>query len=531
MLKFRKNLYGNVILSIFLISIASFSQIFIEFTKGKILDYATKKDISSLIFSILILCGAILFKGFSHFGYTFTFQIYKTNCLSKLREKLFFRWISTPFSIFNEKPTGLYISNYTNQIDIIEKSWYESIYGMLQIITEVIFGIAVLIFIHPILGIIVFICLLALASIPKWIEYYIKKLQNKKIEVFNTHINLFTDYISGFELIKNYGIQKHIFSKLKEGTKSIQKETIKSDKQAQSIKTFSSFFSQLTLFFIIFYVAVLLYKQEISVGMTLTAIAITQQLQTQVVHIAYYLQELIRARVAINLLNDDLNKNIHQDIFGDKKIFNVKTISFESVSFCYNQDYVIKKISWDISSNGLYLIRGESGSGKTTLVNLLMNYYKTSEGKILINGVAVENISNLMEKITIMRQDTTFLSDSLYNNLSMFQEIDSNKISMYLKKFNLKRFNSQEVLNQETMNLKQSISGGEARRLALIRTLLRQTDILILDEPFANLDNDTIKIIEEEIIAIKDRMVIVISHQISDFLKRHIKDEIYLTSK
>ena len=163
-----------------------------------------------------------------------------------------------------------------------------------------------------------------------------------------------------------------------------------------------------------------------------------------------------------------------------------------------------------------YLIKGRSGFGKTTLINLLLKYNNADDGDILIDKVSIANINNIYDIASVVRQDNFLFKDTLRNNLTLFEDISDEKLFKVLNTLNLHDFANKDSLDMIIGSGGISISGGEAKRISIARALLREKDILILDEPLANLDKETTEILENEILSLKDYTVIMISHVISE---------------
>ena len=165
--------------------------------------------------------------------------------------------------------------------------------------------------------------------------------------------------------------------------------------------------------------------------------------------------------------------------------------------------------------NKRYLLQGPSGSGKTTSMNLLLDYEKPLEGHVLVDGYEVHEINHLNKLFTVMRQDAVLFQESLRTNLSLYQEIDDEKLFEVLEQVGLKKFASKDKLEMQIEEDGNNLSGGEKRRITLARSLLRETPLMILDEPLANLDQESAASIEDLLLSIQDRTLIVISHQFS----------------
>lgn len=105
--------------------------------------------------------------------------------------------------------------------------------------------------------------------------------------------------------------------------------------------------------------------------------------------------------------------------------------------------------------------------------------------------------------------------DTLRNNITMYKDIPDNKLIDTLWKVGLSTYANLQKLDMLINEGANNLSGGEKRRVTLARSLLRETPILILDEPLANLDGENAKAIETLLLSITDRTVIIISHQFS----------------
>lgn len=162
-----------------------------------------------------------------------------------------------------------------------------------------------------------------------------------------------------------------------------------------------------------------------------------------------------------------------------------------------------------------YLLKEISGSGKTTSVNLLLDYYRPGSGVVEINSITVNEIKNLNQIITVMRQDAVLFEETLRNNITMYQEVSDEKVISVLFRVGLDKYANYDSLDMLIHEGGTNLSGGEKRRVTLARSILRETPILILDEPLANLDEKNAKAIESQLLSIKDRTLIIISHQFS----------------
>lgn len=208
----------------------------------------------------------------------------------------------------------------------------------------------------------------------------------------------------------------------------------------------------------------------------------------------------------------------------------VENIEFANVNFKYplSEAYILKNINLKINTPEHIAFVGLNGSGKSTLIKLLLRLYDTSEGKILINGLNIKDytIDSLRNAFSVYFQDMSNFMLTLKDNFiltdpfvkgdvykmeealsdSNFMDIfstTSNGIDTYISKF----FSPQGII----------LSGGQSQKLALARSLYRESNVLILDEVSSNLDPRSENIIFNNLKEIsKDKLTILISHRLSN---------------
>ena len=201
-------------------------------------------------------------------------------------------------------------------------------------------------------------------------------------------------------------------------------------------------------------------------------------------------------------------------------------IEFHNVSFKYPQSeqYVLKNLSFEISSGERVAIVGMNGSGKTTLIKLLCRFYEPTSGRITIDGKDVNSYkyTDYLKIFSVIFQDFRLFSISIAQNIASNLNFDKEKVKKCLELVGLLEFINKLPKSIDT-NVYRSfdesgieISGGEAQKIAIARALYKDAPYVILDEPTANLD----PISESEIYTnfnkiSNSKTVIFISHRLS----------------
>lgn len=177
----------------------------------------------------------------------------------------------------------------------------------------------------------------------------------------------------------------------------------------------------------------------------------------------------------------------------------------------------MEDINLNFDSDNIIGIVGKSGEGKTTLVKIIMKWYQTSIGDILINSKDIKRISNssIRSNINYVPQKTYIFNGTLRENLTLRKNIPDNKIIEKIKQVYLydKFTTLKDGLDTEMSSEKIPFSSGELQRIELIRALLSESSVMILDEPTSNLDLQNEKIFLEILTNIKNTKIFIISHR------------------
>ena len=211
--------------------------------------------------------------------------------------------------------------------------------------------------------------------------------------------------------------------------------------------------------------------------------------------------------------------------YGDEERFDDYSIEFKNVSFKYEDEYVLRDLSFRLSGGKSYALVGASGGGKTTIAKLVSGFYKIDEGEILIGGKNIESYSQkaLMENIAFVFQHSKLFQTSIYENVKIGNPNASDEEVLEALKLAqcddiLDKFREREhtVIGSKGVYL----SGGETQRIAIARAILKNANIIILDEASAAADPEN----EYEIQLafsnlMKGKTVLMIAHRLSSIRK------------
>lgn len=201
---------------------------------------------------------------------------------------------------------------------------------------------------------------------------------------------------------------------------------------------------------------------------------------------------------------------------------NIEKVEFHDVSFRYRKDVpVLDHVNIQLRKGNIVGFIGGSGCGKSSLVKMLLRLYAPYKGTISIDGEKIQDISinSLRNRIAFVAQDSLFFRGSILENLKMGNVVDNTKLIEYSKLLDLydeivrlpKKWDTE--LNAGTSNL----SGGQKKRLDVLRALVKESDIIIFDESTASIDIEKRKRLFEILDKIKqEKIIIFITHNIEE---------------
>ena len=201
-------------------------------------------------------------------------------------------------------------------------------------------------------------------------------------------------------------------------------------------------------------------------------------------------------------------------------------IKFTDIQFKYSDEKIIfENINFKIKKGQKISIIGETGSGKTTLIDLISGLIKPTKGKITVDGSIISNgdCINWWKKISYMPQNPFIFNDTIYNNISLFEEPSKEKfdlIEKFIEIVELKQFLKLKKLDDILISDGLDISGGEKQRIGIARALFADSDLLIFDESTSALDKNTEKNIIDNILNFdKRKTIIFVTHKNYPLLK------------
>ena len=276
-------------------------------------------------------------------------------------------------------------------------------------------------------------------------------------------------------------------------------------------------------------------KGEITIGELISFNALLAYYIGPIERLINLQPQLRSAVVASDRLGEILDLELEKSLDEDKKVKPkslLGNIALKDVNFRYGvRELVLKNININIKSGEKIALVGESGSGKTTIAKLLMGFYEIEKGEIILNDYNLKDINKeaLRDKISYISQDSFFFSGTIKENLQFANKsLTDEEMICACKKTKIHDYINSLPLKYETPLEERgsNLSGGQRQRLSIARALLKNPDILIMDEATSNLDSITEKAIQKTMEECSGSITsIIIAHRLSTIMKC---DKIYV---
>lgn len=500
------------------ISLAALSVICFDFMMGFIVDIfsngETEKFVPIILASIFLII--LLFVTECVDGYVMSSYI--KNTVNYLRCDIFTKILNKDMKDFSLDNSGKYISILYNDIKIIEDSLLNNIFLVISSFISFIISLLFLFSISP--SIVIFIVIFGILGfvIPNALSKKLIVEKNNYSHNLEEITSVTKDLFSGFEVIKGFNIGSKINTIFKNSSNTVESTKKKCSILESIIKGFSLSFSVTVYLGVLILGGYLMYKGEISVG---TAIIIIQ-LSTHIVGPVKTSISLINQIKSVSLIADKIDEILYDSCEDIEEVSLPKfenSIEFKNLDFSYTNDRnALNNINLTFEKNKKYAIVGESGCGKSTLIKLLMRYYKDYNGDILIDNKDIHKIfsNDLYKNMSMIQQNVFMFDDSIKENIKLFANCSDEEVLNICDRSGLSNLISRlpDGINSLVGENGNKLSGGEKQRIAIARSLINNTKILILDESTSALDNETAYNLESSLLSINDLTLIVVTHKL-----------------
>lgn len=524
LIKVQKSLLLNIFIASILITILGIAgSFYYKFLIDDILPNTLRDNLHSLSMAMLTL---LIFKILTEFFRKMLFLYMSQNIDIPLMLGYYNHVIKLPMNFFGTRKVGDIISRFNDGDKIRNAISSVTLTLMVDVLMATVGGIILYIQNAKLF----FICFVPIVLYIILVFGFKNKLKKVNRNVMENNANL-TSYLveslQGIETVKAFNgenlVQIKTENKFLKFIKSCFNHGFIYNIQETLLNSVSGIFGICLLWL----GGVLVLKGEITIGELISFNALLAYFIEPISRLINLQPQLQEAIVASDRLGEILDLEVEKTEYENMKPETLAgNIKLKNLNFAYGlKDNVLNDISIDIRPREKIALVGESGSGKTTIAKLLMGFYKVNEGKITLNNYNIDDIDKevLRNKISYISQESFFFSGTIKENLEFACDgVTYEKIIDVCKKAQIHDYIDSLPLRYETpLEEKGSnLSGGQRQRLSIARALIKEPEILIMDEATSNLDSITEKAIQKTLEECTQNVTtIIIAHRLSTIKK------------
>ena len=486
-------------------------------------DYISVNDIKGLQFMIILLIALLAVNAVVMYFHTYLSGWLGQNIIRDIRIKLFSHLQKFKLQFFDKTPIGRVVTRNVSDIETIADIFGQGIASIIGDILQLV-GIVILMFILNWK-----LTLISLSTLPfLFLTTYIfkekVKLSFNEVRTAVANLNSYVqEHIVGMNLVQIFANEKKEFNKFIFINKTHLNANLKAVLYYSIYFPVMELFTSIGLGLLIWYGAGQLFEEEVTLGVLIAFIMYLQLFFRPIRAIADRFNTLQMGVVSSKRIFDLLDRN--EIINSNEKISKmdiVGRVEFKNLWFSYNpNDYILRDVNFKIDKGQSVAFVGSTGSGKTSIINLINRFYEYQKGDILIDDVDIRdyNSSDLRKNIGLVSQDVFLFSDSILNNITLYNDnISEEEVWSSIKKVGAEKFIN-SLPGKLSFNVKErggSLSVGQRQLISCIRIMLYDPKIILLDEATSSVDSDTELMIQNAISEIlKNRTSIVVAHRLS----------------
>ncbi len=326
------------------------------------------------------------------------------------------------------------------------------------------------------------------------------------------------EYLEGMKVIKAFGLGGNKFESLEKAYRILMKISIKTETINGALTTTSMVLLRFGIPLTIFTGLSLVTSGNLELLYFLMFLIFSSRIYSSLSAPLALWGDLLYSLLSIKRLHSVYDETPMNG--SDTALLKQYNIEFENVSFGYQEEAVIKNVTFSIPQGKVTALVGPSGSGKSTLSKLIARFWDVSEGAIKVGGINIREIDpeRLLTWVSFVFQEVVLFNDTVYNNIAIGKTgATREEIEEAARRANCHNFVSRlpDGYNTVVGENGSTLSGGERQRISIARALLKDAPIILLDEATASLDPENELEIQEAISQlIRDKTVVVIAHRL-----------------
>lgn len=472
----------------------------------------------------------VALQAISNYMYIKKKNTYVKNTMFQLKDNFLNAIFNYEIGRFHQRDITVYESFLFNDLSMYEQKIITGKFDIIEKIILLIFSSVAIIIINPKFLLLIVILLIACIGIPAMFAKYAKKFNAVFSESCAKAMDKVAEMMSGFTILRTFSMEKEGIAECKEAISNME-EAKKDYKNIMAVFQSMLIFATTILTLVIFlWGGKAVISNSISIGELITLVQLLFNIANPLMGIMTAVSNVKSSKSITEKYK--MYIDIKKENKKEKFIFE-KSIRVENLCFRYSGDErtILNNINYNFEKNKKYAIVGENGSGKSTLLKLMAGVIDMTDyqGKILIDQKERNNLQeeSFWNNVSYIPQQVFLFKKGIIENIYLNRTnlFDDNYIYL-IEKLDIKKLIKKNKSKDGYEYMK--LSGGEKQKIAFIREILKNSEVILADEPDAALDPDAAAVIQEILLTLK-KTCIVVTHRISSSLAGY--DEILVMNE
>lgn len=492
--------------------------VFVAIILQQLIDIATEQNQEKFWKMIFITVIYLIALSLVTYIYNLCTKRVIKNYIFDIRQRAFCGIMNLKYEEYSKgNYTSEYISVLTNDIKLIEENGLLPFLSLVQNIAMFVITLLCLCYISITVTVVLILLTVLLLIIPGVFGKILEKKQKKYSEQLTKYTETVKDYLTGLELIKAFKIQNNILDDYLVQNKKLTQSKYSSDKSMALNEAIANLLSVAIILSVVFISTYSIIKGKMSMGMMIALIQLSSMF-IQPIMIIFNSIAKVKGVKLVSCKVEELAKIEKTDVKGFQPHFS-KSITFNNVSFGYDKEkHILSNVNLQIKKGEKYAIIGGSGCGKTTLIKLLLGYYTDFQGEIKYDEDDIRklNTNELSDIVSMIHQNIFLFNGTVKENICLYKDVTDKELQYALENSGLGFENeNSQLMNKEVVENGENLSGGQKQRIAVARAIIRNPQLLVLDEGTSAIDSQTASDIENRLFGLDNLTIIAITHKLN----------------
>ncbi|MCY0387714.1 lipid A export permease/ATP-binding protein MsbA [Robbsia sp. Bb-Pol-6] len=461
-------------------------------------------------------------RGVAQYGSGYLLSWVTNRVLQELRREMFRKMLHARVAFFQRETASTIINAVVFEVNQILNTLSGVMVTLVRDSMTVLCLLALLFYRNWRLTLVIAVILPVIAWLVGKINRRLRRLNRDYQQQTNQLSYIVEETVGGYKVVKVHNGEAYEMGRFEEMSRRLRGYSMRMTVAGGLAQPLTQFIASIALAIVLAIAMIQSAHDQTTVGGFVSFVTAMLLIISPLKHLTDVNQPLQRGMTAAELIFGLIDEP-PETSGGDRRLERARgEVRFERVSFSYGNVTrpTLDAVSFVARPGEMIALAGPSGSGKTTLVNLLPRFFDATDGRILVDGVPVEEyrLEDLRRQIAFVSQEVVLFNDSIAANVAYGQEIDAARVDAALAAANLRNTVAAMPDGVDTLvgDNGMRLSGGQRQRLAIARAIYKDAPILILDEATSALDSESERHVQEALeVLMRGRTTLVIAHRLS----------------